>query len=166
MILGHLAIASIAKQTFLAENFILLFAASCGPDLIDKSLGIAFDAASRSAGHSILTFALLAAAAGLFCQRFNLNKQLVGIGAVLWLSHLTADLLDLEIFFWPVLGPLPVGPPSTLTERLRDYYLLWRNPVQLSIEISLIIIAVILWAPSSLRGSLRSPGPLTGAEGR
>jgi len=166
MILGHLAIASIAKQKFLAENFIFLFAASFGPDLVDKSLGLAFDAASRSVGHSLLTFALLAAAAWLFCQRFTLNKQLVGIGSVLWLSHLTADLLDLEIFFWPFLGSLQVGPPSTLMERLRDYYLLWHNPVQLSLEISLIIIAVILWAPSSLRGRLRSPGHLTGVDGR
>ena len=165
MILGHLAIASIARQKFLAENFIFLLAASFGPDLVDKSLGLAFDSASRSVGHSLLMFALLAAAAWLFCQRFNLNKQLVGIGAVLWLSHLTADFLDLKIFFWPFLGPLPDSAPYTLMERLRDYYLLRHNPVQLSLEISLIIIAVILWAPSSLRGRLRSPGPLTGVDG-
>ena len=41
MILGHLAIASIAKRKFLAENFIFLLAASYGPDLVDKGLNLA-----------------------------------------------------------------------------------------------------------------------------
>lgn len=166
MILGHLAIAGIAKRKFSAENFLFLLAASFGPDLIDKSSALAFGAATRSMGHSLLMFALLTAAAWLFCQRFNLNQQLAGIGAILWLSHLTTDLLDLQTFFWPFLGPLPVGPQYTLMERLQNYYLLRLQPVQLSLEISLIIIAVILWAPASLRSRLRSPGPLPGVEGR
>ena len=166
MILGHLAIASIAKRKFLAENFIFLLAASFGPDLVDKSLGLAFDAASRSVGHSLLMFVLLAAAAWLLRQRFNLNKQLVGIGLILWLSHLTVDLLDLQTFFWPFGGPLPVGPHYTLIEKLRNYYLLGHQPVQLSLEISLIIIAIILWTPALLRSRLRSPGVLTGVGGR
>jgi hypothetical protein len=166
MILGHLAIASLAKRQFLAENFIFLLAASFGPDLIDKSMGVAFEAASRSVGHSLLMFALLAAAAWLLCQRFNLNKQLIGIGLILWLSHLTADLLDFQTLFWPLGGPLPVGPHYTLLEKLRNYYLLGQQPVQLSLEIALMIIAVILWAPAVLRSSPRPPGVLTGVGGR
>jgi hypothetical protein len=166
MIFGHLAIAGIAKRKFLEENFLFLFAASFGPDLVDKTLNLSCDAPGRGVGHSLLMFALVTAAAWLFCQRFNFNKQLVYIGAVLWLSHLTADLVDLQIFSWPFLGPFPVLPPSTLMERLSNYYLLHNNPVQLSAEISLIIIAMLLWIPASLWSRLRSFGHLTGVDGR
>jgi hypothetical protein len=166
MIFGHLAIAGLAKRKFLEENFIFLFAASFGPDLIDKTLTVAFDASGRGVGHSLLMFALVTAAAWLFCQRFKLNKQLVCIGAVLWLSHLTADLVDLRIFFWPFLGPFPVFPPFTLMERLRNYYLLHNNPVQLLVEILLIIIALLLWIPDSLWSRVRSFGHQIGVDGR
>jgi hypothetical protein len=165
MILGHLAIASIAKRRFWSENFIFLFAASFGPDLIDKTFNLAFGTPGRGVGHSLLTLALLTAAAWLCCQRFNLNKQFIYIGAILWLSHLTTDLLELKIFLWPLLGPFPVGPSCTLMERLGNYYLLHLNPLQLSIEIALIITAVILWIPYLLRSRLRSLGPITGVDG-
>ena len=166
MIFGHLAIAGIAKRKFLEENFIFLFAASFGPDLVDKTLYVAFDAPGRGVGHSLLMFALVTAAAWLFCRIFKLNKQLVYIGAVLWLSHLTFDLVDLQIFFWPFLGPFPVLPSYTLMERLRNYYLFHNNPVQLSVEFLLIIIALLLWIPHSLWSRVRSLGHLTGVDGR
>jgi hypothetical protein len=166
MILGHLAIASLAKRKFLAENFIFLCAASFGPDLVDKTLNVAFDAPGRGVGHSLLMFALVTAAAWLFCQRFNLNKQLVYMGAVLWLSHLTADLVDLQIFLWPFLGPFPVLPSCTLMERLQNYYILRHHPVQLSVEILLIMIAMIWWIPYSLKSRHKSFASLTGVDGR
>jgi LexA-binding, inner membrane-associated putative hydrolase len=166
MIFGHLAIAGIAKRKFLEENFIFLFAASFGPDLIDKTLYVAFDAPGRGVGHSLLIFALVTAAGWFYCQRFKLNKHLVYIGAVLWLSHLTADLVDLRIFFWPLLGPFPVFPPSTLMERLSSYYLLHNHPVQLAAEITLILIALLLWLPHSFWSRLRSLAHTIGVEGR
>jgi len=166
MILGHLAIASIARRKFLAENFIFLCVASFGPDLIDKPLNLAFLVPARWVGHSLLMFALVTAAAWLFCQRFGANKQLIYIGAVLWLSHLTADLVDLRIFLWPFLGPLPVLPSYSLMESLQNYYILRHHPVQLSLEILLIMIAMIWWIPYSLWSRLRSFGHLTGVDGR
>lgn len=166
MILGHLAIASIAKRRYWSENFIFLVAASFGPDLIDKTLNLAFGAPGRGVGHSFLIVALLSAAGWLFCQRFNLNKQLFSIGAILWLSHLTTDLIDLEIFFWPLLGPFPIAPSDTLMEKLGNYYLLLLNPAQLSLEVSLMIIALILWIPSPLKSRLRFTGPITGVDGQ
>ncbi len=162
MIFGHLAIAGIAKRKFLAENFIFLFAASFGPDLIDKTLYVAFNAPGRGVGHSFLIFALVTAAAWLICRIFNLNKKLVYIGAVLWLSHLTADLVDLEIFFYPFLGPFPPHPHYTLMERLSNYYFLHDNLGQLSAEMVLIVTAMLLWLPQSLWSRLRSLAHLTG----
>ena len=88
MILGHLAIASIAKRKFLAENFTFLLAASYGPDLVDKTLNLACGAPGRGVGHSLLMFALLTAAAWLFCQRFRINKQLI----VYWRNSLVIAL--------------------------------------------------------------------------
>lgn len=166
MILGHLAIASIAKRKFLAENIIFLCAASFGPDLIDKPLSLACAVPGRWVGHSLLMFALVTAAAWLFCQRFGANKQLIYIGAVLWLSHLTADFVDLKIFLWPLLGPFPVSPPCTLLERFQNYYILRHHPIQLSLEILLIMIAVIWWMPYALRSRLRFFSPLTRVDGR
>jgi hypothetical protein len=166
MIFGHLAIAAIAKRKFLEENFIFLFAASFGPDLLDKSFYVAFNAPARGVGHSLFMFALVTAAAWLYCRGFKLNKHLVYIGAILWLSRLTADLVDLRIFFWPLLGPFPFFPPSSLMERLTNYYLHHHHPVQLSVEISLIITALLLWLPHSFWSRLRSLAHPTGAEGR
>jgi hypothetical protein len=166
MIVGHLAIASIAKRKFLAENFIFLVVASYGPDLVDKPASLVFQVSGRGAGHSLLLFALLAAAAWLYCQRFKVNKQLVWIGSVLWLSHLTVDVVDLKIFLWPFFGPFPVYPPYPYLQRLRDYYLLLHHPVQLAAEISLIIIAMALWSPYSLRTRLRFLAPLIRVDSR
>ena len=166
MILGHLAIAGIAKRKFLAENFIFLFAASFGPDLVDKPLYVAFNAPGRGVGHSLVMFVVVTVIAWLFCQQFKLHKQLVYVGTVLWLSHLAADLVDLRIFFWPFLGPFPVLPSATLMERLSSYYLLHNYPVQLSVEISLIIIALLLWMPNSVWSRVRAFGYLLGANNR
>jgi hypothetical protein len=51
-------------------------------------------------------------------------------------------------------------------ERLRNYYLLHNNPVQLSVEILLIIIALLLWILDSLWSRVRSFGHQTGVDGR
>ena len=157
MILGHFAIASIAKRKFLAENFIFLLAASYGPDLVDKTLNLACGVSSRGVGHSLLMLALLTTAVWLFCQRFRINKQLFYMGVFLWLSHLITDLVELKIFLWPFLGPLPDDPTYSLIETLRNYYFIHKHPVQFSLEISLIIIAMTLWIYYALRSRLRSP---------
>jgi len=51
-------------------------------------------------------------------------------------------------------------------ERLQNYYILLQNPVQLSLEILLIIIAMIWWMPYSLRSRLKFFNPLTKVDGR
>jgi hypothetical protein len=155
MILGHLAIAGIAKRKFLTENFTFLLVASFGPDLIDKTLNLAFKAPGRGVGHSFLMFALLAAAAWLFCQRFRVNKQLWYIGVMLWSSHLITDVLAFRILFWPFLGPFPNYPHYTFMERLWNYYVIHKHSLQLLLEISFIIIAITLWVSYSLRRRLR-----------
>lgn len=157
MILGHLAIASIAKRKFLAENFAFLLVVSYGPDLVDKTLNLACNVPTRGAGHSLLIFVLLIAAALLLCQRFRINTQLLYIGVILWSSHLITDLVEPEIFLWPFLGHLPVNHHHTLMEILRNYYLIRVYPVQFFLEISLIMIAMLLWIFYALRSRLRSP---------
>jgi hypothetical protein len=157
MILGHLAIASIAKRKFLEENFTFLLAASYGPDLVDKTLNLACGTPSRGLGHSLLMFILFTAAGWLYCQRFRINKQLLYISLILWLSHLITDLLELKIFFWPFSGPLPPYPHYTLMEKLWNFYVIHTHPGQFFLEISFIIIALILWIYYSLRNGVRSP---------
>ena len=51
-------------------------------------------------------------------------------------------------------------------EKVQNYYILRHHPVQLSLEILLIIIAVIWWIPYSLRSRLKFFSPLTGVDGR
>jgi hypothetical protein len=166
MILGHFAIAGITKRKFLSENFLFLWVASYGPDLIDKPASLVFNISGRGVGHSLLFFALLAVVTWCFCKRFNLNTQLVQIGGFLWLSHLAADFIDVQTFFWPMLGPFPDYPPSTLMERIIHYYILRDQVVQLSIEFSLIIIALILWLTYFSRQRIKSLDPLTGVRGQ
>jgi hypothetical protein len=164
MILGHLAVASIAKRRFLEENFLFLSVASYGPDLIDKPPWLALGAASKSLGHSLLIFALIAVLAWCFRKQLNLNKQRFQIGAALWLSHLATDLVELKVLFWPFLGPCPEHPYFTLMDKLRNYYLHHQSAVQLSIEISFISIALVLWIPYYLRNRPKSPATLMGVE--
>jgi hypothetical protein len=164
MILGHLAAASIAKRRFPEVNFLFLVLASYGPDLIDKPAWLALDTASKSLGHSLLVLALIAVPPWFFRKRLKLNKQLFQIGAALWLSHLATDLVELKVLLWPFLGPCPEHPYFTLIEKLRNYYIHHQFAVQLSIEISFIIIAMILWIPSYLRNRPKSPATLMGVE--
>jgi len=156
MILGHFAIASIAKRKFLAENFAFLLAASYGPDLVDKALNLAYGAPGRGVGHSLLMLALLTAVGWLYCQWVRINKQLLYIGLILWSSHLITDLLELKIFLWPFLGYLPPEPHYALMERLWNYYVIQTSHGQLFLEIAFIIIAMILWGFYALRSRIRS----------
>jgi hypothetical protein len=157
MILGHLAIAGIAKRKFLAENSLFLLGASYGPDLVDKTLNLAFGAPGRGAGHSLVLFVLLAAAGWWFCQRSKITKQVFSLGIILWLSHLTTDLIELKTVLWPFFGRLPSAPSFTFLERLRNYYILHMYPVQLGLEILFLSIAMILWITYLVRRRLRSP---------
>jgi hypothetical protein len=147
MVLGHLAIAGIVRRTFWQENFLFLFVASYGPDLIDKSLYFIFGYPSKGLGHSLLMFFLITTLAWFLRKRVNLNKTLLQIGVVLWASHLVADILYLQILFWPLLGPPPFEPSYSILERLWHYYILHDNVLQLSGEIFLILILLILWLP-------------------
>jgi hypothetical protein len=158
MILGHLAIAGIAKWKFLTENFTFLLVVSFGPDLVDKTLNLAFGAPGRGVGHSLLMFAPLTVAAWLFCQRFRINTQLLYIGLILWSSHLITDLLELDILLWPFLGTFSDDPDCTLVERLSNYYVIHAHPAQLWLEISFIMIAITLWILYSFRSRLRPAG--------
>lgn len=151
MILGHLAIAVIARRQFLTENFVFLLAASYGPDLVDKTLNLVWEVPSRGVGHSFLLLVLLTTVGWLPAQRLRITKPILVIAVILWSSHLITDLVDLKIFFWPFLGPFPPYPHYTLLEKLRNYYLLHTHPVQLFLEIALFIIAMTLWIVYALR---------------
>ena len=158
MILGHLAIASIAKRKLLAENFIFLLAASYGPDLVDKTLNLTCGTPGRGVAHSILMLVMLMPVAWLFGKWFRINKQLLYIGLILWSSHLITDLIQLKILLWPFLGPFPDYENFTLMERLFNYYIIYKYPAQLFLEISLIIVAITLWSFYSIRAG-SSPLP-------
>jgi hypothetical protein len=156
MIFGHLAFAGIAKRKFLAENFIFLAMASYGPDLLDKPASVVFGTPMRGLGHALLVFALLTWVAWFTCQRLKIPKRVLYIGAVLWLSHLATDLVDLEVLFWPFLGPFPPCDHYTLVEELRNYYILFHYPALVFLDLLSIAIALTLWIDYFLRNRSKS----------
>jgi membrane-bound metal-dependent hydrolase YbcI (DUF457 family) len=145
MIIGHLALAGIAKRRFMTENFIFLVIASYGPDLIDKTASMISSLPSRGFGHSLLCFIIVAGVAWFFCQKFRISKVVFYTCVVLWLSHLATDLVEPEILFWPLLGPLPLSQPWTLAEKLSNFYIYHLDLAQFIIDITSILIASVLW---------------------
>jgi len=122
MVLGHLAVADLARRTVFRDgNFIFMAAAAYGPDLLDKTAR-AFGGFGRGPGHSLLVFCLLAGLAWPFCRGSAARRRLFLIGAALWLSHLACDWPVPEVLFWPFLGSLPGNNPASMPETVVMFY--------------------------------------------
>ncbi len=150
MTFGHLALASIARDTAFKDcKFYFLFLAAFGPDLVDKPLRLLFGFNSRGIGHTLLVYLCVLAVGWVLCRRQTITPKLFLAGALLWLSHLAADFLDSSTVFWPFLGPLPKAPPVSFWEQMDLWLHFYRNwhwaNLQFCLEFTCIILALLLW---------------------
>lgn len=106
MILGHAAVAVLARGLNTGTPWWLLFAASFGPDLLDKPLAIAFDLADRGVGHSFLTLAGVALLLLLVWRAGLLPGRQAALALALWVTHLVTDFPTAMTFWWPFYGTL------------------------------------------------------------
>ncbi len=147
MILGHFALASVAKQTcFQKENWILLFAASIAPDLMDKPANLLFGLPGRGIGHSLIVLMIVAIIIRVAYAMLKLNSDFLFAAVLMWLSHLAGDFVRPDVLFWPFHGSLAPGSHFDFAEKLYDFYFLRIHPEQFWLEIACIITALGLWA--------------------
>lgn len=153
MIVGHLAIANLAKQTvFHKHNFVFLVTASMAPDILDKPATILFGYSGRGIGHSLIVFVFAAALAWLLAPKLKVGKDLVVAAIVMWASHLMGDFLEWRILLWPFLSGQPkYGPKFNVWEKAYDFYVSRLYPEQLWFEIvcitatfTLVVLQVLL----------------------
>ncbi|MBF0551279.1 MAG: hypothetical protein HQK60_12165 [Deltaproteobacteria bacterium] len=159
MILGHLAVANVAKNTFLKnENYLFLIFSCYGPDFMDKPGRVLFGLAGRGFGHSILTFSILSIAAYIFCREFRVPMKYLYVGMAMWVGHLASDMVDPEVLFWPFMGPIPISPQNTLMESVYDFYVGRVSIACFTLDVLCISSALFLGYLRLLR---RQPKPQT-----
>ena len=145
MILGHFAIAGIAKSTrFHRESLLFLTLASLGPDLFDKPANMLFGMPGRGMSHSLIFFAGVIVIFWLIWRWFKLNPKALSAGILLWGSHLVGDFVESQVLLWPFLGPLEPGPKFQMAEKLRLFYVNRSYPDQFWLEMFCITAFVIL----------------------
>ncbi|MGC8604523.1 MAG: metal-dependent hydrolase [Desulfomonilaceae bacterium] len=145
MILGHLAIAGIAKTTrFHRESLFFLTLASLGPDLVDKSANMLLGTPGRGISHSLIFFAFVIFICWIAQKSLTVDTETITSGLLMWASHLLGDFVEVQVLFWPFLGPLEPGPKFRLTEKLRIFYLDRAYPDQFWLEMFCITALVIL----------------------
>jgi len=108
VILGHGALAVLARDLNTGAPWWLLFAASFGPDLLDKPLAIAFDLTDRGVGHSFLSLAGVALLLLLVWRFGLLPGRQAALALALWVLHLITDFPTAMTFWWPLYG-MPSG---------------------------------------------------------
>jgi hypothetical protein len=155
MILGHWAVASLARRTvFPGANYAFIVAAAYGPDLLDKSAKILFGANGRGPAHSLLAFVVIFGAAWLYCRKTRARRRTFAVGASMWLAHLACDTPLPSVLFWPLLGPPPPSVRPTL-EVIHDFYAGLYNVPVLIAELLLVAAAVGWWAYDRTRPKAR-----------
>ncbi len=123
MIIGHLAIAGIAKQTwFERENLLFLSVAAFGPDLIDKPANILFGLPGRGISHSLIFFFAVIAIACLLRTWLKFSSRTLVAGILLWGTHLVGDFLELQVLFWPFGGHWEPSSKFHIVEKLWQFY--------------------------------------------
>jgi hypothetical protein len=155
MILGHVALAGVAKQTCsVRESFLFLTAAALSPDFLDKPLSMFFSLPGRGAGHSLTVFAAVAATAWVLAPRLKVARSAVISGMALWLTHLAGDLVAWKVLFWPFLGPLDPTTQFHFWEKVYQFYVARLYPEQFWLDVGCVFAAVCLqafvWAKSRL----------------
>jgi membrane-bound metal-dependent hydrolase YbcI (DUF457 family) len=153
MLLGHIAVASIAKQTIFQERgFLFLLGASLMPDLIDKPAQIFFNLPGRGVGHSLIVFVAITCLALMVSPRLKLPKGIVTAGLCMWFSHLAGDFLEWHILLWPFYqAPMEIYPRFDLSEKLYQFYIARMWPEQFWLEIVCITAATAVFAIKSYR---------------
>ncbi len=151
MILGHIAVAAIAKETFFAErNFSFLLLASFIPDIIDKTGYMLLGLPGRGIGHSLLVFVFGAVTVLIVAPRFRLPKGLVSAGLLMWFVHLLGDFPRMSVFLWPLYPAAPEPYPQfDLFQKLHQFYVARLWPEQFWLEMFCIAVAVAIFTVRS-----------------
>jgi hypothetical protein len=158
MIIGHLAIAGIVKQTwFKRENLLFLCFAAFGPDLVDKPLNMVFGLSGRGAGHSLLFYLSMILISCFLGKWLKFSSQTLYAGIVMWGTHIVCDFLEPQVLFWPLLGQWEPGPNLHLFQKLWRFYIQRSYFAQFWMEISCIsaLIALLLFKQFTSASSQR-----------
>jgi hypothetical protein len=143
MIVGHLALAALAKRTFFkAERLPVLIFASYGPDLVDKTGSLLFGYPGRHVGHSLVLFLAVLAVAWTMSHVLRFRQDAVLATALMWVAHLAGDFVLPTVLLWPFLGPI-AGEPFDASGALHRMYVELRWPGQLFLEICLVTLALL-----------------------
>src|SRR5208283_3584653 len=146
MILGHFALASIAKQTcFPRESLLFLAVASVFPDLIDKPASMLLGVPGRGVGHSLVILLAVTLLTWIFSSKLKISPKLLFAGVVMWVSHLTTDIVSLQVLLWPFLGPLEPAPPFDFWNKIYQFYIVHSSPEDLWLEVFCVTAALGLW---------------------
>jgi membrane-bound metal-dependent hydrolase YbcI (DUF457 family) len=147
MILGHFAVASIAKQTYFhRETWAFLALASVFPDILDKPANILLGLPGRGAGHSLVVLTAVTLLVWILSPKLKSSPILLVAGTIMWVSHLAGDFVKLEVLLWPFLGPLEPTPPFDIWEKVHQFYVVRASPEQFWLEAICVTAALGLWA--------------------
>lgn len=159
MILGHIAVAGIAKQTvFRKRGLSFLCAAALLPDLIDKPPSMLFDSPGRGVGHTLILFVAVCLLAWYFSPRIGLKSDVVVAGLVMWFAHLAGDFLEWGVLLWPFFtAGLEPTPKFDFWDKLYQFYVVRLWPEQFWLEVCCVtavlgILAVRYLLPVGLTG--------------
>lgn len=181
MILGHLAIAVVGKQTvFQRTNLGFLAVAALLPDILDKPANFLLGLPGRGAGHTLIVFAAATCLAWLLSPSLRRNPYLLLSGMVMWGAHLAGDFVQWRLLLWPFSGALEPTPPASLAasihslptaaqlttnlwvaswDRLYQFYVLRSIPDEFWLDLLCITIALGLVAARSFVPRLTHPMP-------
>lgn len=124
MIIGHLAIAGIAKTTwFERENLLFLSLAALGPDVIDKPAHFLFGFPGRGVSHSLLFFIAVIIIAWSMRGWLGYSLRTVAAGLTMWATHLVTDFPEFHVLFWPLGGTSGIRPKVGLIEKMWQFYI-------------------------------------------
>jgi len=160
MLLGHIAVASLAKQTIFQErNFLFLLVSSFMPDLIDKPLQMLFELPGRGVGHSLIVFFAVGLILVATSTRLSLPRSVLLAGLCMWFAHLAGDFLEWHILLWPFYKvPMEPYPKFDLGEKLYQFYIARMWPEQFWLEMVCITGALVLWVLTLCRVRALSRG--------
>lgn len=160
MLLGHVAVAALGKQTiFEQRSFVFLLISSFIPDLIDKPAQMFLALPGRGIGHSLVIFFALASTALVIFHRLKLPHSLVQAALVMWIAHLAGDFLEWHVLLWPFYKvPIESYPLFDLSEKLYQFYVARMWPEQFWLEIVCISAAIFVPLLKSLRVGVIASG--------
>lgn len=157
MIIGHLAVAGIAKKTwFESESLLLMSLAALGPDLIDKPAHLIFGFPGRGVSHSLAFFLVLILLALLSRSLIGYSKKTMIAGLSMWGTHLVGDFLEFHILLWPFGGQAAPGSRFNLMEKFWQFYIERYYFAQFWLEVTSIVILAALLLSTALTYRARS----------